>query len=303
MTGRGPKDVCAGTFAGLVGTVIGHPLDTIKVRLQTQYTGQYTGMVDCFIKITKTEGFLALYRGMTAPIVSLTILNSLSFGVYGQAKNLIKKVLSTENLSVPHYFLSGSLVGIACGFVSTPFEMVKVHLQLDNVRERKYKGSRHCAWHLLRNHGLKSLYYGFWVNMIREMVFCTIYFGLYENLKEFSRTLYVKRYQLPDDTRTPDLAILFCGGISGVCAWFGSFPLDVIKANVMSQSLPDPKNKYVNARHAIQQRWKVKGIKVFYSGVGPSLIRAFFVSGTRFSAYEFAIRALTSLETKYNFTL
>lgn len=31
---RGTKEVLAGTFAGIVGTIFGHPLDLVKVRNQ-----------------------------------------------------------------------------------------------------------------------------------------------------------------------------------------------------------------------------------------------------------------------------
>lgn len=41
-------------FHFLVGTTIGHPLDTIKVKLQTQR--EYKGVIDCFVKIVKHEG-------------------------------------------------------------------------------------------------------------------------------------------------------------------------------------------------------------------------------------------------------
>jgi hypothetical protein len=54
------------SFAGIVGTFFGHPLDLIKagisrtvnklpqVRLQTQT--HYTGAFDCFVKVVKNEG-------------------------------------------------------------------------------------------------------------------------------------------------------------------------------------------------------------------------------------------------------
>jgi hypothetical protein len=53
----------------------GHPLDTIKVRLQTQ--SNYRGAMDCFLKVVKNEGVHSLYRGIGSPLASLTILNML----------------------------------------------------------------------------------------------------------------------------------------------------------------------------------------------------------------------------------
>merc|ERR1712032_683582 len=44
------KDVVAGTCGGIVVTLIGHPFDTLKVRLQAQSIANpvYNGVVDCF---------------------------------------------------------------------------------------------------------------------------------------------------------------------------------------------------------------------------------------------------------------
>jgi len=41
------------------------PFEIIKVRLQTQSNSNklYNGIVDCFLKIVKNEGPMALYKG------------------------------------------------------------------------------------------------------------------------------------------------------------------------------------------------------------------------------------------------
>jgi solute carrier family 25 carnitine/acylcarnitine transporter 20/29 len=60
------KNLVAGTTAGLAGCLVGHPFDTLKVRLQTQPVDKpvYRGLVDCFMKTMKWEGFGGLYQGV-----------------------------------------------------------------------------------------------------------------------------------------------------------------------------------------------------------------------------------------------
>jgi solute carrier family 25 2-oxodicarboxylate transporter 21 len=46
----------------------------VKTRIQLQHgmavgSEGYTGVLDCFRKIVKQEGFTRLYRGITAPIL------------------------------------------------------------------------------------------------------------------------------------------------------------------------------------------------------------------------------------------
>lgn len=49
------------------------PFEIIKVRLQTQSreAPQYKGIADCLTKIVKTEGPLALYKGLPLLIQEL----------------------------------------------------------------------------------------------------------------------------------------------------------------------------------------------------------------------------------------
>jgi hypothetical protein len=49
------KHFLAGSAGGLAGVVIGHPFDTIRVRLQTSH-GLYQSATDCFVKTVKGEG-------------------------------------------------------------------------------------------------------------------------------------------------------------------------------------------------------------------------------------------------------
>uniref|UniRef100_A0A2K6S3M7 Solute carrier family 25 member 45 n=1 Tax=Saimiri boliviensis boliviensis TaxID=39432 RepID=A0A2K6S3M7_SAIBB len=53
------EEFVAGWISGAVGLVLGHPFDTVKVRLQTQTT--YRGIADCMVRIYRHESayFLA----------------------------------------------------------------------------------------------------------------------------------------------------------------------------------------------------------------------------------------------------
>lgn len=79
------KDVVCGSVAGVVGKYIEYPFDTVKVRLQSQPDGlplRYTGPLDCFKKSLQRDGFLGIYRGISAPLVGAAVeTSSLFFGV------------------------------------------------------------------------------------------------------------------------------------------------------------------------------------------------------------------------------
>ena len=63
---RTSKNVLSGTIAGVAVCLVGHPFDTLKVRLQTQPVNKpiYKGLTDCFLKTLKWEGIGGLYKGV-----------------------------------------------------------------------------------------------------------------------------------------------------------------------------------------------------------------------------------------------
>jgi solute carrier family 25 (mitochondrial carnitine/acylcarnitine transporter), member 20/29 len=64
----GVRDFLAGTFSGVAQVLVGHPFNTLKVRLQT--SSRYKGGMDCFKTTMKEEGFRGLYKGIGPPLVS-----------------------------------------------------------------------------------------------------------------------------------------------------------------------------------------------------------------------------------------
>lgn len=76
------KDILCGSTAGIVGKYIEYPFDTVKVRLQSQPDTiplRYTGPLDCFKKSLQHDGFLGIYRGISAPLVGAAVESSTLF--------------------------------------------------------------------------------------------------------------------------------------------------------------------------------------------------------------------------------
>lgn len=76
------KDIICGSIAGVVGKYIEYPFDTVKVRLQSQPDTvplRYIGPLDCFKKSLQRDGFLGIYRGISAPLVGAAVETSTLF--------------------------------------------------------------------------------------------------------------------------------------------------------------------------------------------------------------------------------
>lgn len=73
----------AGTVGGLISVIVGHPLDTIKVRLQAMeilaQKRKFSGTLDCIMQTVRKEGAVALFKGLTPHMVCA----KLEFAVLG----------------------------------------------------------------------------------------------------------------------------------------------------------------------------------------------------------------------------
>lgn len=68
------KEFVAGGFGGIAGIVSGYPLDTLRIRQQRSISGS---AFKIFRDIIANHGPAGLYRGMAAPLASVTFQVSL----------------------------------------------------------------------------------------------------------------------------------------------------------------------------------------------------------------------------------
>ena len=225
-------EAVAGAAAGVAGCLLGFPLDTVKTRLQTQSQGSARSVGSVIRSIAQKEGAKGFYRGFTSPLLSMTVLNTLSFRSWNAGRELcgLPHAPAPSDLAPPagsatQRFVAGALVAPGVTLLSTPFELVKVQLQLDKAK--RFEGAWHAARAVVAQGGVRALWLGAPVNLVREGLFLGVYFWLYEE----------SRWHLTHAGVAPGLAVPVAGGLSGAAAWVVSFPLDSIKNNVQGQKL------------------------------------------------------------------
>lgn len=63
------REFVAGGFGGVAGIIAGYPLDTLRIRQQQSISGS---ALKIFRNIIANDGPAGLYRGMAAPLASVT---------------------------------------------------------------------------------------------------------------------------------------------------------------------------------------------------------------------------------------
>jgi len=91
-----PSTHCVSAFsAGFAATCIGSPFDVVKTRVMqgaVDANGKklYSGMVDCFVKMFKSEGPMSFYGGFVPNYMRIGTWNVIMFLSYEQIKKLVK---------------------------------------------------------------------------------------------------------------------------------------------------------------------------------------------------------------------
>ncbi|XP_023331168.1 mitochondrial dicarboxylate carrier [Eurytemora carolleeae] len=117
-----------GGLASAGAACITHPLDLLKVHLQTQ-TDSKMGVLQQTVKIVKGEGVLALYNGLSASLVRQLTYSTTRFAIYELAKQ--SAAPNGEKIPFLKSLVMAAVAGGCGGFVGTPGDMVNVRMQND----------------------------------------------------------------------------------------------------------------------------------------------------------------------------
>lgn len=282
------KYFLCGGFGGVCTVLAGHPMDTIKVRLQTMplpkpgEVALYGGTWDCFSKTIKKEGFRGLYKGLSAPLTGVAPIFAISFFGYGLGQKLVKGD-SPRTLSKSEFFLAGAFSGIFTTSIMAPGERIKCLLQIQqggNVPQ-KYSGMVDCAKQLYAEGGMRSIYKGSIATIVRDVPASGMYFMTYE---------WVKEIIVPQDSSSNVklLGTIMAGGCAGIANWLVGMPADVLKSRLQTA----PEGTYTGMKDVFRELMQKEGPMALYKGVTPVMIRAFPANAACFFGFELAARFL-----------
>ncbi|KYR00278.1 mitochondrial substrate carrier family protein [Tieghemostelium lacteum] len=281
-TERGFKDSIAGTVSGAACLFTGHPFDTIRVRLQTSNTP--VGIIDMFQKTVKYEGFKGLYKGVTSPLLGVMFETAILFTAYGQMKELLRGKHEKQDRII-NCGISGGFAGLVASLFLTPIELVKCRLQVQTTGPQKYKGSWDCLVKTIQESGVKGIYKGYVPTMAREVVGNVAFFSCYESLKRYFTIRAAQKN--PDKPATLSLpSLIMAGGISGMAYWTVLYPVDVAKSQIQTSETSQSVFKILG------DTYKREGLKGWFRGYTPTIIRSFPTNAVMFSVYEIVIYLL-----------
>ncbi|KAG0350792.1 mitochondrial carrier domain-containing protein [Gamsiella multidivaricata] len=136
-------------------------------------------------------------------------------------------------------------------------------------------------------YGLKGLFKGQAVTMVREFQGYGAYFAAYEYL--------VQRAMQLENKKRNELGtgkFVAYGACAGYAMWTAVYPIDVIKSKLQTDGFTVATRQYSSAMDCVRQTLAKEGAAGFFKGIAPCMLRAAPANAVTFLGFEMAMRLL-----------
>ncbi|KAI1120982.1 mitochondrial carrier [Nemania abortiva] len=324
----------AGYISGAASIIIGNPMDIIKVRLQAQSSSQPL-LAEPTVSRRPVTGYpkiRSLVTGTLAPALGYGPLNGLLFSTYTWTEDALNRSLltfsspsaiissldvgsSTTGPSLWTTWLAGAVGGVAVWIVSAPTELIKCRAQLAPGPQAGHPSSPTASppssltrrpsssWHIFRsvlcNEGIRGLYQGGAITVLRDSIGYGFYFWAYQFGERNMISLFAQPTGLAPSSLDTDgvsgisttrsfaqetIKTLLCGGVAGIVSWASIYPLDTVKTKVQEQDCPAATRK--GAMQIAKEIYRRGGTRAFFPGLAVCSFRAFCVNAVQWWVYE-----------------
>jgi solute carrier family 25 carnitine/acylcarnitine transporter 20/29 len=263
---EGLAALITGVTYGISNVLVGHPLDTIKTKMQVLHEYKSHSMFSSIKNLFLKEGIKGFYKGVVPPLIGGSIFRAVQFGVFEafytkweDNKSMRYKIPYTMGLEL-RILCAGIASGTARSMIECPFEYSKV------------QGQTNQKWQL------KNIYHGFSSLWIRTTGLMTSYFCLVDF---FRRNTNAYKH---------DYGLFFMNGLCATMGFALFWPFEVAK-NII-QSSHSKTSIYQIIKKQVNDHGLREGL---YKGSLPGLSSVFIRNGASMIIMIHAQKLLTKM--------
>ncbi|ETV83130.1 hypothetical protein H257_04852 [Aphanomyces astaci] len=264
-----PVYYCLGGVSAMTAACFTHPMDLLKVRLQTSKE-LHLSLLGTVRSIIQVEGLGGFYRGITGGLMREGTYSTVRFGVYQYLKDVAVERNNGEALPLVENIALSMFGGAVGGFCGNPADVVNVRMQADGrlppAQRRNYAHAVDGLVRVSNEEGRGVLMRGVRPNMIRAMLLTSGQIASYDVFKRFLMT----RVGLHDNIITHFVASM----AAGLVATTACAPMDLVKTRLMNMAHSGTAEaEYAGAVDCFVKIVRKEGVRGLFKGWTPAYIR------------------------------
>ncbi|KAH9999140.1 mitochondrial carrier [Xylariaceae sp. FL0662B] len=289
-------ETIAGLSAGSIATLVVHPLDIVKTRMQIHQSNEANLRTISLIRaLTQTQHPIAsLYRGLTPNLLGNAASWASFFFFKARAERAILAFKTSPgagnaSLAPQDYFVASGVAGLVTQVLTNPIWVLKTRmLSSDRSAVGAYPSMWAGAVQLSREEGWRGFYRGLAIGMV-GVAHGAVQFAVYDPVKRiyFARQ---ERFSSPDELRNPEKqrmsvqATIVISTVAKSVAGAVTYPYQVIRSRLQNY---DADGRFGRGIQGVARRtWMEEGWRGFYRGVVPGVVRVLPATWVTFLVYE-----------------
>lgn len=270
----------AGGTSGAIAKTCTAPIERVKLLIQTQDANpkiisgevkRYTGIVDCFSRVSSEQGIKAFWRGNLTNIIRYFPTQAFNFAFKDSIKALFPK--ADKNTEFAKFFLinmaSGGLAGAGSLCIVYPLDYARTRLASDvGSGKQQFNGLLDCLKKTVASGGVGAIYNGIGVSIVGIIPYRGVYFGLFDTLSGYNP------YQKSENGALRAASKFVCAQVSAISAGYASYPFDTVRRRLQMQSeKPQSEWVYQGTADCFKKIIKDEGTSALFKGAGANALR------------------------------
>lgn len=268
----------AGGISGAIAKTATAPIERVKLIIQTQDANprivsgevpRYTGIVNCFVRVSQEQGFASFWRGNFTNVIRYFPTQAFNFAFKDSIKTLFPRY--SPNTDFGKFFAvnmaSGAVAGAGSLMIVYPLDYARTRLASDvGTGKREFTGLADCLVKTAAK-GPRALYNGFVVSVIGIIPYRGVYFGLYDSLRE--KNPYKKERGVLGFASKFGVA-----QFTAIMAGYASYPFDTVRRRLQMQSnKPREQWLYNGTVDCFSKIAQKEGVTALFKGAGANALR------------------------------
>jgi len=266
-------DFMAGGVSAAVSKTVVAPLERVKILLQIQDASkhipkdqQYKGIVDCFSRVHREQGFFSFWRGNVVNVIRYFPTQALNFAFKDTYKQIFMAGIDKKDFwkFFAANLASGGAAGATSLLIVYPLDFARTRLGADVGKapsEREFKGLKDCIVKSYKADGLiRGLYPGFISSVQGIIIYRAIYFGAYDTAKEmFENPGILTRFAIAQTVAAGSVTV--------------AYPFDTVRRRLMMMS-GEGEKMYSGTMDCWKKIVRDEGSKALFKGNFTNVLRS-----------------------------